>query len=226
MSGDKIVRVTNQGELDEALKADPSDDVVIVIDSNPGKYVPTPIVVLDSREHVIEARGESRVIVAGKARLTARGHSIVDAQDEATVYATDYAKVDWHDDSSGECGYYASGQVWDRAVVRAHGSCPLFAFDNSTVTAVSGAHVVARYEASVIAHHRVVVEISGDVDVTAHDQVIVYSEGGEVYAHDHVTVYAKYDTRVEGPATSAVHVLTPGVRVVGDITVIDAAPTV
>lgn len=226
MSGDKIVRVTNQGELDEALKADPSDDVVIVIDSNPGKYVPTPIVVLDSREHVIEARGESRVIVAGKARLTARGHSIVDAQDEATVYATDYAKVDWHDDSSGECGYYASGQVWDRAVVRAHGSCPLFAFDNSTVTAVSGAHVVARYEASVIAHHRVVVEISGDVDVTAHDQVIVYSEGGEVYAHDHVTVYAKYDTRVEGPATSAVHALTPGVRVVGDITVIDAAPTV
>lgn len=221
MSGDKIVRVTNQGELDEALKAAPSDDVVIVIDSNPGKYVPTPIVVLDSRGHVIEARGESRVIVAGKARLTARGHSIVDAQDEATVYATDYAKVDWHDDSSGECGYYACGQVWDRAVVRAHGSCPLFAFDNSTVTAVSGANVVARYEASVIAHHRVVVEISGDVDVTAHDQVVVYSDGGEVYAHDHVTVYAKYDTRVEGPATSVVHVLTPGVRVVGDITVID-----
>ena len=226
MSGDKIVRVTNQGELDEALKADPSDDVVIVIDSNPGKYVPIFIFVGDSRGHIVEACGESRVIAYGTSRLTARGHSIVDAQDEATVYATDYAKVDWHDDSSGECGYYASGQVWDRAVVRAHGSCPLFAFDNSTVTAVSGAHVVARYEASVIAHHRVVVEISGDVDVTAHDQVIVYSEGGEVYAHDHVTVYAKYDTRVEGPATSAVHVLTPGVRVVGDITVIDAAPTV
>ena len=57
MSGDKIVRVTNQGELDEALKADPSDDVVIVIDSDPGKRVPIYIFVMDSRGHAIEACG-------------------------------------------------------------------------------------------------------------------------------------------------------------------------
>lgn len=73
MSGNtKTVRVTNQGELDEALKAEPSNDMVIVIDSNPGRYFPIYIIVADSRGHWIEARGESRVIAAGKARLTAR----------------------------------------------------------------------------------------------------------------------------------------------------------
>lgn len=223
MTDEKTIRVTNQDELDAALAEKPGDDMVIEIHSDPGTYTPNYIFVGDSRGHAVEACGESRVVAFGVARLTARGHSIVTVRGEAFVHATDFSQVDWHDDSTGKCGYYARGYVWEMATVETHALCPLFAFDNSTVTARGAAHVVARDDASVTAYDQSVVETLGDVDVTAYDQVVVHSEGGEVYAHDYATVYAQYDTHVEGPATSVVHVLTPGVRVEGDVTVIQAA---
>lgn len=208
MSGDKIVRVTNQEELDAALEAAPSDDVVIVIDSDPGKYVPIYIFVTDSRGHSIEARGESRVVVSGEARLTARGHSCVEAHDDAWVYAIDSSRVIWHDSSAGKCGYYARGQAWDTATVVTHALCPLFAYDNAAVRARGTARVVAQGEASVIACDQAVVEMSGDVDVSARGQSVVYCEGGEVYAHDHATVYVMEGAdrpSVEGVPTVVVH---------------------
>ena len=223
MSGDKVVRVTNQGELDEALKADPSDDVVIVIDSNPGKYVPTPIVVLDSREHVIEARGESRVIVAGKARLTARDRSMVEAQEEAVVHATDFARVNWHDKSSGECGHNAQGEAWDWATVTTFSGLPLFAHDNVQVPARGTSRVGANYAASVTAYSQTGVEMADDVDVTAYNRAVVYCKGGEVYAHDHVTVYVGKGAHlpsVEGVPTVVVHDFKGDTPVTGGAVVI------
>ena len=62
------ILVTNQGELDAALEAEPRDDVVIQIDASPGTYAPTPIVVLDTRGHVVESRGKSHVVVPHRAR--------------------------------------------------------------------------------------------------------------------------------------------------------------
>lgn len=218
MSGDKIVRVTNQGELDEALKADPSDGAVIMIDSKPGGRMPTYIVVLDSRGHAIEARGESRVVVSNGARLTARDRSVVTARDAAVVHAIDFAQVNWHDSSSGTCGYYARGQVWDKATVETRALCPLFAFDSADVTARGASRVVARGEASVYAYNQAVVEMSGDVDVTAYGQSVVYCEGGEVYAHEHATVYVLKGVdrpSVEGVPTVVVHDLAGGTPVTG-----------
>lgn len=208
MSGDKIVRVTNQEELDAALKAAPSDDVVIVIDSDPGKYVPIYIFVTDSRGHAIEARGESRVVVSGEARLTACGRSMVEAQDDAVVRATDFAQVNWRDSSSGTCGYYARGQAWDVAAVETHSLCPLFAYDSVAVVARGTSRVVACGEASVVARDQSTVDMAGDVDVSARDQSVVYCEGGEVYAHDHATVYVDKDAdrpSVDGVPTVVVH---------------------
>lgn len=202
------VRVTSQEELDAALEAAPSDDVVIVIDSNPGGYTPNYIFVTDSRGHVIEARGESCVIVSGKARLTARGRSCVEARDDAWVYAADSSRVIWHDSSAGKCGYYARGQAWDTATVETHSLCPLFAYDSAEVTARATSRVVARDNASVYAYNQAVVEMAGDVDVTAYGQSVVYCEGGEVYAHEHATVYVLKGAdrpSVEGVPTVVVH---------------------
>lgn len=204
----KTVRVTNQGELDEALKADPSGDVMIVIDSKPGGYMPNYIFVTDSRGHWIEARGESRVVVSGTAQLTARGRSMVEAQDDAVVHATDFAQVNWRDSSTGTCGYYARGQAWDFSKVETRALCPLFASDNAEVTARATARVVAQAAASVYAYNQAVVEMGDDVDVTAYDQSVVYCEGGEVYAHEHSTVYVMEDAdrpSVEGVPTVVVH---------------------
>lgn len=223
MSGDKVVRVTNQGELDEALKADPSDDVVIEIHSDPGKYVPIYIFVTDSRGHSIEARGESRVVVSGTAQLTARGHSMVEAQDDAIVHATDFAQVNWRDSSTGTCGYYARGQAWDAATVEAHSLCPLFAYDSAEVTVRAASRVVAQGAASVSAYNRAVVEMSGDVDVTAYGKSVVYCEGGEVYAHEHATVYVLEDAdrpSVEGVPTVVVHDFKGDTPVTGGAVVI------
>lgn len=208
MSGDKIVRVTGQAGLDEALAAVPSDDVMIVIDSHPGDFIPNYIFVADSRGHSIEARGESRVVVSGEARLTACGRSMVEAQDDADVRATDFAQVNWRDSSTGTCGYYARGQAWDQATVQTHSLCPLFAFDSAEVTARGASRVVAQGDASVYAYNQAVVEMSGDVDVTAYGQSVVYCEGGEVYAHDNATVYVLEDAdrpSVEGVPTVVVH---------------------
>lgn len=69
----RVVRVTNQEELDAALAKPPSDDVVIEIHSDPGGYMPIYIFVMDSRGHAVEACGESRVVVSDSARVTARG---------------------------------------------------------------------------------------------------------------------------------------------------------
>lgn len=218
MSGDKIVRVTNQEELDAALEAAPSDDVVIVIDSNPGGYTPNYIFVTDSRGHSIEARGESRVVVSGGAQLTARGHSIVTAQDAARVHATDFAQVNWHDSSTGTCGYYARGMAWDTATVETHALCPLFASISAEVTARGTSRVVAQGNASVYAYNQAVVEMSGDVDVTAYGQSVVYCEGGEVYAHEHATVYVLKGAdraSVEGVPTVVVHDLAGDTPVTG-----------
>lgn len=218
MSGDKIVRVTNQGELDEALAAAPSDDVVIVIDSKPGGYTPNYIFVTDSRGHVIEARGESLVVVQGTSRLTAYGHSRAIVRDEAVVHATDFAQVDWHDSSRGKRGYYARGQVWNTATVETHSLCPLFAHDSAEVTAWGTSHVVAQGAASVTARNRAVIEMSEDVDVTAREGSVVYCEGGEVYALDHATVYVLEDAdrpSVEGVPTVVVHDLAGDTPVTG-----------
>lgn len=218
MSGDRIVRVTNQEELDVALAAAPSDDVVIVIDSDPGRRVPIYIFVLDSRGHAIEARGESRVVVSNGARLTARDRSMVTARDAAVVHAIDFAQVRWHGSSSGTCGYYARGEVWDTAAVETRSLCPLFAFDNAVVTARATSHVVAQGEASVTAYNQSVVEMSGDVDVTARGQSVVYCEGGEVYAHEHATVYVMKNAdrpSVDGVPTVVVHDLKGDTPVVG-----------
>lgn len=223
MGSDKIVRVTNQGELDEALKADPSDGAVIMIDSKPGGHMPTYIVLLDSRGHAIEARGESRVVVSNGARLTARDRSVVTARDAAVVHAIDFAQVNWRDSSSGTCGYYARGQVWDTATVETRALCPLFAFDSADVTARGVSRVVAQGDASVYAYNQAVVEMSGDVDVRAHGQSVVYCEGGEVYAHEHATVYVlKYADRpsVDGVPTVVVHDLAGDTPVVGGAVVI------
>lgn len=223
MSGDKIVRVTNQEELGAALEAAPSDDTVIVIDSGPGKHVPVYIVVRDTRGHVIEARGESRVIAVGEAQLTARGCSVVEARDEAVVHATDFAQVDWYDSSSGKCGYYARGQVWNTATVETHSLCPLFAYDGAEVTARAPSRVVAQGDASVEAYDRAVVEMSGDVDVTAYGRAVVYCEGGEVCAHDHATVYVLKDAdrpSVEGVPTVVVHDFKGDTPVTGGAVVI------
>lgn len=215
---DKIVRVTNRGELDKALKADPSDDVVIVIDSKPGGYTPNYIFVTDSRGHAVEARGESLVVAQGASQLTAYGRSRVIVRDEAVVHATDFAQVDWHDSSSGKCGYYARGQVWDMAEVETHALCPLFASDSAEVTARGTSRVVAQGNASVYAYNQAVVEMSGDVDVTAYGQSVVYCEGGEVYAHEHATVYVVKDAdkpSVEGVPTVVVHDLAGDTPVMG-----------
>lgn len=219
----KVVRVTNQGELDEALKADPSDDVVIEIHSNPGKYMLNYIFVTDSRGHSIEARGESCVIVSGAARLTARGHSRVEAYDNAWVHAIDSSRVVWHDSSAGRCGAYARGQAWDTATVETHSLCLLFAHDNAEVTARAAARVVARGAASVYAHNQAVVETRGDVDVTAYGQSVVYCEGGEVYAHEHATVYVLKDAdrpSVEGVPTVVVRDFKGDTPVTGGAVVI------
>lgn len=218
MSGDKIVRVTNQEELDVALEAAPSDDVVIVIDSKPGGYTPTYIFVTDSRGHWVEARGESRVVVSGASVLTAKDRSMVDARDESVVHATDFAQVNWHDSSSGKCGYYARGQVWDMATVETRALCPLFAHDSAEVTARATSRVVAQGAASVYAYNEAVVEMSGDVDVKAHGQSVVYCEGGEVYAHEHATVYVLKGAdrpSVEGVPTVVVHDLAGDTPVTG-----------
>lgn len=58
MSGDKTIRVTGQAGLDEALAKPSSDDVVIVIDSHPGDFIPNYVFVMDSRGHAVEACGE------------------------------------------------------------------------------------------------------------------------------------------------------------------------
>lgn len=218
MSGDKVIRVTNQEELDAALEAAPSGDIVIEIHSDPGKYVPIYIFVTDSRGHSIEARGESRVVVSGEARLTARGRSMVEAQGDAVVHATDFAQVNWRDSSSGKCGYYARGQAWDAATVETHSLCPLFAFDSAEVTARATSRVVAWGNASVYAYNQAVVEMSGDVDVKAHGQSVVYCEGGEVYAHEHATVYVlkdAYRPSVDGVPTVVVHDLAGDTPVTG-----------
>lgn len=223
MSGGKVVRVTNQGELDEALKADPSDDVTIVIDSKPGGYMPNCIYMADSHGHVVEACGESRVIVSGTAQLTARGRSMVEAQDDAVVRATDFAQVNWRGRSSGACGYYARGRAWDFSKVETHSLCPLFAFDNAEVTARSSSRVVAQGAASVFAYNQATVEMSGDVDATVYNQVVVYCEGGEVYARDRATVYVdRYADRpsVEGVPTVVVHDLAGDTPVTGGAVVI------
>lgn len=219
----RVVRVTNQEELDAALAVAPSDDVVIQIDSDPGKYVPIYIFVTDSRGHAVEACGESRVIVAGKARLTARERSRVEAHDDAWVYATGSSRVIWHDSSTGKCGYCARGQAWDRAAVETHALCPFYAFDSAEVVARGVSRVVAQGEASVTARDHAVVEMSGDVDVTAQDQVVIHCEGGEVYARDHVTVYvARFADRpdVEGTPTVVVHDIKGDTPVTGGAVVI------
>lgn len=219
----KIVRVTNQGELDAALAAEPDDNVVIEIHSDPGKYVPTYIFIGDSRGHVVEACGESRVVVSGTAQLTARGHSMVEAQDDAIVHATDFAQVNWRDGSTGTCGYYARGQVWDAATVGTHSLCPLFAYDSAEVTVRAASRVVAQGAASVSAYSQAVVEMSGDVDVTAYGKSVVYCEGGEVYAHEHATVYVLEDAdrpSVEGVPTVVVHDFKGDTPVTGGAVVI------
>lgn len=220
MTDEKTIRVTNQDELDAALAEKPDDDTVIKIHSDPGTYTPNYIFIDDSRGHAVEACGKSRVVAFGVARLTARGHSIVTVRGEAFVHATDFSQVDWHDDSTGKCGYYARGQVWDEAAVTTSALCPLFAHDDSEVTARGSARVIADGNASVTAHDETAVEISDDVDVTAYCRAVVYSEGGTVRARDHVTVHAHYDTRVEGEEDVVVHVFTPGVIVTGEATVI------
>lgn len=215
---DKIVRVTNQGELDKALEAAPSDGTVIVLDSKPGGYTPNYIFVTDSRGHWIEARGESRVVVSGTSVLTAKDRSMVDARDESVVHATDFAQVNWHDSSTGTCGYYARGRAWDMAKVETRALCPLFASDNAEVMARSVSRVVAQGAASVYAYNQAVVEMSGDVDVTAYSQSVVYCEGGEVYAHEHATVYVLKEAdrpSVEGVPTVVVHDLAGDTPVTG-----------
>ena len=219
----KVVRVTNQDELDAALAAEPDDNTVIEIRSDPGKYMPNYIFVDDSRGHVIEAHGKSRVIAHGVTRLTARGYSMVEAQDEATVNATDFAQVNWRDSSTGKCGYYARGQAWDMATVEAHSLCPLFAYDSAEVTARATSHVVAWGHASVTAYQRSVVEMGADVDVTAYGQSVVYCEGGEVYAHEHATVYVMEDAdrpSVDGVPTVVVHDFKGDTPVTGGAVVI------
>ena len=133
---------------------------------------------------------------------------MVEAQEEAVVHATDYAKVNWHDKSSGECGHNAHGEVWDWATVTTLSWHPLFAHDNAQVSARGTSRVVANGAASVTAHNQAVVEMSEDVDVTAYNQAVVYCKGGEVYAHDHVTVYVgkgAHRPLVEGVPTVVVH---------------------
>ena len=219
----RVVRVTNQEELDAALEATPSDDVVIQIDSDPGKYVPIYIFVTDSHGHAVEACGESRVIVAGKARLTARERSRVEAHDDAWVYATDSSRVIWHDSSTGKCGCYARGQAWDRAAVEMHALCPSCAFDSAEVTARGVPRVVAQDEASVKAYDQSVVAMSDDADVTAYGQSVVYCKGGEVYAHEHATVYVMEDAdrpSVDGVPTVVVHDFNGDTPVAGGAVVI------
>nr|DAS06569.1 MAG TPA: phospho-N-acetylmuramoyl-pentapeptide-transferase [Caudoviricetes sp.] len=221
----RVVRVTNQEELDAALAKPPSDDVVIQIDSDPGGYMPIYIFVMDSRGHAVEARGESRVVVSDEARVTARGHSQVEAHDDAWVYATDFSRVAWRDSSSGKCGYYARGQAWDMATVETHSLCPFYAFDSTEVTARGTARVCADGAASVTARDQSVVEMRDDVDVTAYDQSVVYCEGGEVYAHGHATVYVDKDAcgpSVEGEVTVVVHDFKGGTPVMGGALVISA----
>lgn len=219
----RVVRVTNQEELDAALAVAPSDDVVIQIDSDPGKYVPIYIFVTDSRGHAVEACGESRVIVAKAARVTARERSHVEAHDDAWVYATGSSRVIWHDSSTGKCGCYARGQAWDRAAVEMHALCPFYAFDSAEVVARGVSRVVAQGEASVKAYDQSVVEMSGDADVTAYGQSVVYCEGGEVYAHEHATVYVDKDAdrpSVDGVPTVVVHDFKGDTPVVGGAVVI------
>lgn len=204
----RLVCVTNQDELDRALEAAPDDEVAIEIRSDPGKYVPNYLFVADSRGHYIEARGESRVVVSNTAEIVATDHSQVEVYDESIVAAIGGAQVNWRGHSTGSCGHYARGQVWDEASVSTYSEYPLLAFDDATVTVGGVAHVVAQGRVSVTARDHAVVEMSGDVDVTAQDQVVIHCEGGEVYARDHVTVYvAKYAdmSDVEGTPTVVVH---------------------
>lgn len=214
----KVVRVTNQVELDAALEAEPCDDRVIEIHSDPGRFVEHVLVVLDSREHIVRACGESHVVAAGTSRLIAGGYSHVEARDAATVIATDFAQVNWYDTACGRCGHYARGQAHDRASVETVSPGPLFALDRSTVTVRGNAHVVAQGDASVTARDQATVEMSGDVDVTAYGQAVVRCEGGEVYAHENVTVYVgKFADRpsVDGVPTVVVHDFKGDTPIVG-----------
>lgn len=127
---------------------------------------------------------------------------MVEAQDDAVVRATDFAQVNWRGSSTGTCGYYARGEVWDMATVETHSLCPLFAYDSAEVTARATSHVVAW----------------GHASVTAYGQSVVYCEGGEVYAHEHATVYVTEDAdrpSVEGVPTVVVHDLAGDTPVTG-----------
>lgn len=219
------ILVTNQGELDAALEAEPRDDVVIQIDASPGTYAPTPIVVLDTRGHVVEARGESHVIVCGTSRLTARDETLTEARDTSRVDATDRAHAIWRDMSRGSCGVYARGEACDQATVVTRSFLPFFASDRAHVTGRGVARIVARDEASIVAKEQSVVEMSGDANTVAQDQAVVYLEGGEVKAWDHATVYVdQYADRpqVEGAPTVVVHDLKGGTPVDGGAIVVPA----
>lgn len=220
-----IVRVTNQGELDAALEASPRDDVVIQIDSNPGMYAPTPIVVLDTRGHVVEARRKSYVIACGTSRLTARDDTLTEARDQARLDATDRAHAVWRDMSRGSCGVYARGEAYDQATVVTRAFIPFFASDRAHVTGRGVARIVARGEASTVGKEQTVIEMRDDVDTVAQDQVVVYCEGGEVKACGHATVYVdQYADRpqVEGTPTVVVHDLKGGTPVDGGAIVVPA----
>ena len=213
--------MTNQGELDAALEAAPRDDVVIQIDSNPGMYAPTPIVVLDTRGHVVEARGKSHVIVCGTSRLTARDDTLAEARDQARLDATDRAHAIWRDMSRGSCGVYARGEAYDKAAVVTRSFIPFFACDRAHVTGRGVARLVARGEASTVG----IIEMRDDVDTVAQDQVVVYCEGGELKACGHVTVYVdQYADRpcIEGAPTVVVHDFKGGTPVEGGVIVVPA----
>lgn len=130
MSGDKTIRVTGQAGLDEALAKPSSDDVVIVIDSHPGDFIPNYVFVMDSRGHAVEACGESRVVVSGHAQLTARSASRVAAQGNASVFAYNQAVVEM----SGDVDVTA----YDQSVVYCEGG-EVYAHDHATVYVLEGA---------------------------------------------------------------------------------------
>lgn len=159
MSGDKVVRVTNQGELDEALKADPSDDVVIEIHADPGRYASIYIFVTDSRGHAIEARGESCVIASGAARLTARAAARVVARGAASVYAYNQAVVETRGDvdvtAYGQSVVYCEG-----GEVYAHEHATVYVMEDADRPSVEGVPTV------------VVHDFKGDTPVTGGAVVI------------------------------------------------------
>ena len=219
------ILVTNQGELDAALEAEPRDDVVIQIDASPGTYAPTPIVVLDTRGHVVEARGESHVIVCGTSRLTARDETLTEACDNSRVDATNRARAIWRDMSRGSCGVCARGEACDQATVVTRSFLPFFASDRAHVTGRGAARIVARGKASTVGKEQTVIEMCDDVDTVAQDQVVVYCEGGEVKAWGHATVYVDQHADrpyIEGTPTVVVHDLKGGTPVDGGAIVVPA----